>query len=127
VVTGKFSYPFQSSEQELSMTDVYRSQTYWALMTKNSHTLMSEIVSIFMEESNNVKTVANITPSCVFQPITTDMISHFSKNGGNALGITAADGSLVRMCLQLPIMLKVLALNVPSSAEHRVFLVFCRR
>lgn len=69
-------------------------------MTKNSASLMSEIVSIFMEETDKVKTFAGIGPSIVFQPINTDMISHFSKNGGNALGITTADGPLVRMYVQ---------------------------
>ena len=71
-------------------------QTYWALMAQNSATLMSDIVAIYMEEINNVKDAKNITPACVFQPITTDQISHFSKNGGNALGISAANGPLNR-------------------------------
>ncbi|KAF8855560.1 FAD-binding domain-containing protein [Acephala macrosclerotiorum] len=70
-------------------------QTYWTLTTKNSATLLSDIVSIFMEETNNIKNVSDILPSCVFQPITTALISHFSKNGGNALGVTTADGPLV--------------------------------
>ncbi|KAE8454491.1 hypothetical protein EG329_000114 [Mollisiaceae sp. DMI_Dod_QoI] len=70
-------------------------QTYWAMMTKNDPMLMSEIVSIFMEETDKFKTIANIGPALVFQPSTTNLISHFSKNGENALGITIADGPLV--------------------------------
>ncbi|PBP15810.1 FAD binding domain-containing protein [Diplocarpon rosae] len=71
-------------------------QTYWTLMIKNSPTLMSQIVSIFMEDSKPVKDAADIVPSITFQPIPLDMISHFTKNGGNALGITTADGPLIR-------------------------------
>lgn len=71
------------------------SQTYWALMVGNSPTLMADIVAIFMEETNLVKDAAGLVSSCVFQPITTDMTSHFTKNGGNALGL-AGQGPLNR-------------------------------
>jgi hypothetical protein len=71
-------------------------QTYWALMVGNSPSLMADIVAIFMEETNLVKDAAGIVSSCVFQPITTDMTSHFTKNGGNALGL-AGQGPLNRM------------------------------
>jgi hypothetical protein len=53
---------------------------------------MADIVAIFIEEANAIKDAANVIPSISFQPISTDMTSHFSKNGGNALGIYAADG-----------------------------------
>jgi len=69
-------------------------QTFWALMVQNSPTLMGDIVAIFMEETNNVIDAANIVPSISFQPIGTDMTSHFSKNGGNALGISVNGGPL---------------------------------
>jgi hypothetical protein len=69
-------------------------QTYWALMVKNSPTLITDIVAIFQEEVNAVANVTGILPSLAFQPISTDMTSHFSKNGGNALGISPADGPL---------------------------------
>ncbi|KAJ5525113.1 hypothetical protein N7494_011763 [Penicillium frequentans] len=62
-------------------------QTYWTLMVGNNADLMADMVAIYMEEIEPLKTVAGIVPSLVFQPITTDMISHFSKNGGNALGL----------------------------------------
>ncbi|KAH9209051.1 FAD binding domain-containing protein [Leptodontidium sp. 2 PMI_412] len=70
-------------------------QTYWAGMVKNSPTLLTDIVAIFMEESNKVKDAAGITPSIAIQGVPLNMIAQFSKNGGNALGITAADGPLV--------------------------------
>ena len=57
-------------------------------MVGNSPTLMADIVAIFQEETNAVKDAVDIVSSCVFQPITTDVTSHFNKNGGNALGLT---------------------------------------
>lgn len=57
---------------------------------------MDDMVAIYMDEIESVKGVAGVLPSLVFQPITTDMISHFSKNGGNALGLDG-EGPLNRM------------------------------
>lgn len=76
-------------------------QTYWTLMVGNNATLMADMVAIYMDEIEPLKTVAGIVPSLVFQPITTDMISHFSKNGGNALGLDD-QGPLNRMCPSIP-------------------------
>lgn len=66
-------------------------------MVGNNATLMADMVAIYMDEIEPLKTVAGIVPSLVFQPITTDMILHFSKNGGNALGLDD-QGPLNRMC-----------------------------
>lgn len=65
-------------------------------MVKNSASLMSDMVAIYMDEIAAVKNATGIVPSIVFQPITTDMTSHFTKNGGNSLGITEEDGPLNR-------------------------------
>ncbi|KAN0089830.1 FAD-binding domain containing protein [Hyaloscypha variabilis] len=70
-------------------------ETYWTLTVKNSPTILNDIVNIFQEEINPINTVENLLPALVIQPITEDIISHFSKNGGNALGITTADGPLI--------------------------------
>jgi len=56
---------------------------------------MNLIQEIFIEEIENIKNVTGLGPACVFQAITSDIISHFSKNGGNALGITPEDGPLI--------------------------------
>lgn len=56
-------------------------------MVGNSATLMADMVAIYMDEVESLKTVAGIVPSLVFQPISAGMISHFSKNGGNPLGL----------------------------------------
>lgn len=66
-------------------------------MVGNSASLMADMVAIYMDEVEPVKNVTGIVPSLVFQPITTDMISHFSKNGGNALGLDG-EGPLNRKC-----------------------------
>lgn len=62
-------------------------------MVGNNPTLMADIVAIFMEETNLIKDAPGLVPSCSFQPITTDMTSHFTTNGGNALGL-AGQGPL---------------------------------
>ncbi|KND86516.1 Bifunctional solanapyrone synthase [Tolypocladium ophioglossoides CBS 100239] len=68
-------------------------QTYWTFTVGNSPSLMSDIVAIYMDEVNPIKDAAGVVPSAVFQLITTDVTSHFSKNGGNPLGL-AGQGPL---------------------------------
>lgn len=63
-------------------------------MVKNNPTLMADITKIYMEEVGNIKNVSGVLPSLIYQPITTAMTSHFSKNGGNALGFSDKDGPL---------------------------------
>jgi len=69
-------------------------ESYYTLIVKNSPAILTEIIAIFMEEMEPVQNATDILPSIVLQPVTTDTISHFSKNGGNALGISLADGPL---------------------------------
>ncbi|KAF3074195.1 Bifunctional solanapyrone synthase [Trichoderma lentiforme] len=68
-------------------------QTYWTFTVKNSASLMADMVAIYQEEVTAIKDVAGIVPSAVFQLITTDMTKHFSRNGGNPLGL-AGQGPL---------------------------------
>lgn len=56
---------------------------------------MADMVAIYMEEIEPIKSVAGIGPSIIFQLITTDMTDQFSKNGGNPLGL-AGQGPLNR-------------------------------
>lgn len=56
---------------------------------------MADMIAIYMEEIESIKSVAGVGPSIIFQLITTDMTSQFSKNGGNALGL-AGQGPLNR-------------------------------
>jgi len=52
-------------------------------------------VEIFKEEIDPFKDVSRL--GLLLQPISLNMISHFSRNGGNALVLTAEDGPLIRM------------------------------
>ncbi|KAK2599014.1 hypothetical protein QQS21_005548 [Conoideocrella luteorostrata] len=62
-------------------------KTYWTLTVGNDATLMSELVAIYKDEVEKIKDAPGILPSIIFQPISTDMTKHFSKNGGNPLGL----------------------------------------
>ncbi|KAK6538557.1 hypothetical protein TWF694_010136 [Orbilia ellipsospora] len=68
-------------------------QTYWTFTVGNDVSLMTKMIDIYMDEVDKVKDAAGIVPSTIFQLITTDMTSHFTRNGGNALGL-AGQGPL---------------------------------
>lgn len=71
-------------------------ESYWTLTILNDADLINEISKIFDQELQNIRNATNLLPALVFQPISEPMISQFSKNGGNALGITKEDGPLIR-------------------------------
>lgn len=62
---------------------------------RNNAALLAEILNICAFEIEAIKNRSNIFPVCFFQPITIAQMSHFSKNGGNALGISSDDGPLI--------------------------------
>lgn len=70
-------------------------ETYTTATFKNSAELQVKILDIFHEEVEGIKDAKGILPALVMQPITKDMISHFPKRGGNALGIVESDGPLI--------------------------------
>ena len=70
-------------------------ETYTTATFKNDPNLQVKILDVFVEQMNQVKDAEGILPALVMQPITKDMVSHFSKNGGNALGIAEADAPLI--------------------------------
>ena len=76
-------------------------ETYTTATFKNDPTLQVKILDIFVQEVNRVKDAKDLLPALVMQPITKPMISHFSKNGGNALGIDEEDGPLICKSLLL--------------------------
>ncbi|TGO18194.1 hypothetical protein BPAE_0391g00060 [Botrytis paeoniae] len=65
-------------------------ESYWTLTILNDADLINEISKIFDQELQNIRNATNLLPALVFQPISEPMISHFSKNGGNALVINIA-------------------------------------
>lgn len=64
------------------------SQTYWTFTVKNNAELMSEMVDIYIKEVEKIKDAKGVVPSFIFQPISKGTTEHFSKNGGNPLGLT---------------------------------------
>ena len=68
---------------------------------KNTPNLQNQILELFVTEVNSIKDAEGILPALVLQPITTDVISYFSKNGGNALGIAESDGPLICKLISL--------------------------
>lgn len=86
--TNPYGFRYGDLEQERYPFILTRcSKTYWTFTFKNSAALMDEIVAIYTEEVDKVKDAPGIVPAAVFQPITTSMTKHFSKNGGNPLGL----------------------------------------
>lgn len=69
------------------------SQTYWTFTVKNNAELMSEMVDIYVKEVEKIKDAKGVVPSFIFQPISKGTTEHFSKNGGNPLGL-AGQGPL---------------------------------
>ncbi|KAJ8065368.1 hypothetical protein OCU04_006056 [Sclerotinia nivalis] len=70
-------------------------ESYWTLTMFNDADLMNDICKILDQEVQNINNATNVIPAIVFQPISKPIISQFSKNGGNALGITTEDGPLI--------------------------------
>lgn len=62
---------------------------------RNDGALLVKILEIYASETEVIKTVPDVFPYCSFQPITIAQMSYFTKNGGNALGITSEDGPLI--------------------------------
>lgn len=76
----------------------YCSQIFRTATFKNDAHLQQEILAIWFEIT---KPFVNVTkgfiPALVFQPLSEPIISHFSRRGGNALGITDSDAPLTRI------------------------------
>ncbi|KAG6988964.1 hypothetical protein G7Y79_00067g095790 [Physcia stellaris] len=70
-------------------------ETYTTATFRNSPELQIKITELFVHEIETIKDAAGLLPALVMQPITEPMISHFSKRGGNALGIAESDGPLI--------------------------------
>lgn len=77
---------------------------------------MADMVAIYMEEIEPIKNVRGIGPSIIFQLITTDMTDHFSKNGGNPLGL-AGQGPLNRKCILSLHILSILILTIVINVD----------
>ena len=90
-----------SLEMDIGSRPGFR-QHYITATFHNSAKLQSIILDIFVQEIDSIKhKLSNFfRPSLMFQTITNDVISHFSQNGGNALGISKDEGPLTMMAVQ---------------------------
>jgi hypothetical protein len=67
----------------------------WKTVTfKNDANLFKAIGAIFVEETKNILDVPGIMPFWALQPLSLNIIEQMAKNGGNVLGLSAADGPL---------------------------------
>lgn len=62
-------------------------ESYWTEAFKLDAGILSDILQIFVEETDNIKNVTGILPALTCQVITLPTLSHMSRNGGNCLGI----------------------------------------
>lgn len=70
--------------------------TFWTLSTKLDFEASKSFVKIFVEECEKVeRQVAGFEPSICMQLITTSMIKHMSRNGGNVLGVSEHSDPLI--------------------------------
>lgn len=73
-------------------------QLFWTLTVKSDAQLLADIFTMYDEAVLPIRGLAGIVPAIAFQSMSTTMISHFAKNGGNALGVNPSDGPLIRKC-----------------------------
>lgn len=69
-------------------------EVYWGLTVKANAEIARIARDIFFEEQPAIANVTGANPVLIFQGITEGQIAAMSRNGGNPLGIDAADGPL---------------------------------
>lgn len=74
-------------------------ETYWTATYALNMDMLQYIVEVYKNETLTIADVSGLVPACVLQIITTDEVSHMSKNGGNALGLTTEETPLLLLNL----------------------------
>lgn len=69
-------------------------EVYWGLTVKLDQRLADEAKDIFYQETAAIANVAGANPVIIYQGITLGQLAAMTKNGGNPLGISTADGPL---------------------------------
>jgi hypothetical protein len=69
---------------------IYESATF-----KINAPFIKEVMKIFISETEPLRGLKGFAGALPMQMISKDEISKFSKNGGNALGVSEGDGSLL--------------------------------
>jgi hypothetical protein len=72
----------------------------WTLTFHNDANFTSTALDICMEGWATTLSLTGISPLCIFEPISTDIISHATQRGGNAFGLSPFDGPLT--CTAVP-------------------------
>jgi FAD/FMN-containing dehydrogenase len=83
---------------ELNQT-AYLRETFRTATFHNSAPLLKKIIALFAEEISPILSIPGLLPAFAFQPISTNTLSHMSRNAGNALGLAPAAGPLALMSL----------------------------
>jgi hypothetical protein len=78
---------------EASNPDGFR-EVYWGLTTKLDQTIADQAKDIFYREIETLANVESVMPVMIYQGITVPIIEQMSKNGGNPLGLSPADGPI---------------------------------
>ena len=76
-------------------------ETWTTATLRNSPVLQSKILDIFVAEISPLTNATGLLPALIMRPITKPTVSHFSKRGGNALGISLSDALLIPMSLTI--------------------------
>ena len=88
-----FRYVPLDQPKRLLMLTRY-SQIFMTLSFKNDAKILGDILNIWYEDIQPIINITDFLPALVFQPLTDPVIARMQKNGGNALGLTDADGPL---------------------------------
>lgn len=81
---------------EIGAQSPYGTRNIYATFShRPSIDFVTKLVELYEEHVTPIKNVQGVLPVLVMQPLSTNAISLMSKNGGNALGLTPADGPLV--------------------------------
>ena len=70
-------------------------ETYVTCTFKPDVEFQQRVLDMFMAATRGILDAKGVLPAVTTQPITTNTIAYFRKNGGNALGIEEADGPLI--------------------------------
>jgi FAD/FMN-containing dehydrogenase len=70
-------------------------ETYWAASFKLDLSFASFIKDVFFEEVSSFSDAAALTAAGTIQGITLPQLQHMAQNGGNPLGLSAADGPFI--------------------------------
>jgi hypothetical protein len=76
-------------------------ETYWAAAYKLDKNFATFIKDVFFEELTSIVDAPALVPAATLQVITVPQLEKMSKNGGNPLGIRAADGPLILLNLNM--------------------------